>query len=398
MDVYSSVSHPLRLHAGPDALAHLPRELGRLNARRAFILCGQSVATRTPLLHRLRELLGGSCAGAHTRIGKDAPLDDVLAAVAAARDCDADLLIAVGAGSVLKAARVVAILLAESGDPLSLATQYAEGEPPISPRLLKPKLPLINVLTAATSAQNRSGAALRAGDGGARLEFFDPKTRPAAIFWDSDALLTAPPSLAVSTGVAVFWRSLMNAGAIHGANPLVQASRLHAFTLARQALPRLQDPHDAAARLDMCAAALLQNRDEDDGGRPFDAHWVARVVYALGAALFNRYSHLDQGTTHAVLTGPAIACFGDLCPDAVREMSAMLGLPASDAPDARGLADAIGALWQPLGLPARLSQLGVPADGMAAVIDAAMFNFNADRHRELSRHRDRLGALLRHAL
>ncbi|MGB3432875.1 iron-containing alcohol dehydrogenase [Achromobacter sp.] len=398
MDSYSSISHALRLHAGPDALAHLPRELGRLNARRAFILCGQSVATRTSLLRRLQELLGASCAGAYTRIGKDAPLEDVLAAVTAARACKADLLIAAGAGSVLKAARVVAILLAESGDPLDLATHYAEGMPPASPRLLKPKLPLINVLTAATSAQNRSGAALRAADGGARLEFYDPKTRPAAIFWDSEALLTAPPSLAVSTGVAVFWRALMNAGAIRGANPLVQASRLHALALARQALPRLRDPRDAAARLDMCAAALLQNRDEDDGGRPFDAHWIARAVYALGAALFNRYSHLDQGATHAILTGPAIACFGDLCPEAVREMSAMLGLPAAAAADPARLVDAIGVLLRPLGLPERLSELAVPADGMAAVIDAAMFNFNADRHRELSRHRDRLAAVLRQAL
>ncbi|QKH36909.1 iron-containing alcohol dehydrogenase [Achromobacter pestifer] len=398
MDSYSSISHSLRLHAGADALKHLPRELGRLNARRAFILCGQSVATRTPLLHRLRELLGASCAGAYTRIGKDAPLQDVLAAVDAARASEADLLIAVGAGSVLKAARVAAILLAESGDPLSLATQYAVGMPPVSPRLLKPKLPLINVLTAATSAQNRSGAALRAADGGARLEFFDPKTRPAAIFWDSEALLTAPPSLAASTGVAVFWRSLMNAGAIRGANPLVQASRLHAYALARQALPRLHDPRDAQARLDMCAAALLQNRDEDDGGRPFDAHWIARVVYALGAALFNRYAHLDQGATHAILTGPAILCFGDLCPEAVQEMSAMLGLPASAVADPSRLVAAIDELLRPLGLPARLSDLSVPADGMAAVIDAAMFNFNADRERELSRHRDRLADLLRQAL
>ncbi len=398
MDSYTSVTHPLRLHAGADALARLPGELRRLNARRAFILCGRSVATRTPLLRRLRELLGDACAGAHTGIGKDAPLEDVLAAVSAARACEADLLIAVGAGSVLKAARVVAILLAESGDAGQLATQYAEGHPPASPRLLRPKLPLINVLTAATSAQNRAGAALRAADGGPRLEFYDPKTRPAAIFWDSEALLTAPPSLAVSTGVAVFWRALMNAGAVHEANPLVQASRLHAYTLARQALPRLRDPRDAGARLDMCAAALLQNRDEDDGGRPFDAHWIARAVYALGAALFNRYAHLDQGATHALLTGPAIACFGDLCPEAVRQMGAVLGLSAAAAADPAQVVDAIGALLRPLGLPARLGELSVPADGLPAVIEAAMFNFNADRQRELSHHKDRLAALLRQAL
>src|SRR5690606_37720330 len=136
--------------------------------------------------------------------------------------------------------------------------------------------------TAATSSQHRGGAALKNPAGGPRLEYFDPKTRPAAIFWDADALLTAPPSLAHSTGLGVFWRALMNIGAVRGANPLVQASRLHAYTLALGALPRMRDPQDAEARIDMCAAALLQNRDEDDGGRPMDAHWIARSVYALG--------------------------------------------------------------------------------------------------------------------
>src|SRR5690606_20037340 len=156
----------------------------------------------------------------------------------------------------------------ESGLPETLCTQYPEDGPPISPRLSSPKVPIFNVLTAATSAQNRGGAALKHPRGGPRLEFFDPKTRPTAIFWDEDALLTAPPSLAISTGLGVFWRALMNVAAIERANPLVQASRLHAYTLAQAALPNMGDASNARARVDMCAAALLQNRDEDDGGRP----------------------------------------------------------------------------------------------------------------------------------
>ena len=394
MDGYTSITPALRLHAGEAALDHLPQELRRLKAGRAFILCGQSVATRTDLLPRLRALLGEIYAGDYTRIGKDAPLADVKAAALAAQGRQADVLIAVGAGSVLKAARVVAILIAEPGDPLSLATQYIEGKAPYSPRLNQPKLPLINVLTAATSAQHRAGAALRVDDGGARLEYYDPKTRPAAIFWDKGALLTAPPSLALSTGVGVFWRALMNAAVIRTANPLVQASRLQAFELARRALPRLRDPAEVDARMDMCAAALLQNRDEDDGGRPFDAHWVARAVYALGAALFNRVPHLDQGTTHAVLTAPAIRHFGDLCPDAMEEMGCRLGLPAATAASPDKVAAEVYRIFQGVGLPDRLQSLAVSRADLEAALEAAMFNFNADRSRELRWHRDRLWAVL----
>ena len=51
----------------------------------------------------------------------------MLAARDKARAAEADLLIAVGAGSVVQATRIVAILLAEK-DPLEkLITQYPEG-------------------------------------------------------------------------------------------------------------------------------------------------------------------------------------------------------------------------------------------------------------------------------
>lgn len=392
MAEFSSISPAVRIHAGDAALDLLPREAARLGAQRAFIVCGNSVATRTPLLARIRDLLGDRYAGAYPRMGKDAPLEDVQEAVRQAAACQADLLIAIGAGSVLKGTRVIAMALGEGGELAQLATQYPEQGAPVSPRLRRPKPPIFNVLTAATSAQNRAGAALRRGDGGPRLEFFDPKTRPAAIFWDSQALSSAPPSLALSTGLGVYWRALMNIGAVRQANPLVQASRLHAYALSRAALPRLQDPADVQARLDMCAAALLQNRDEDDGGRPFDAHWVARSVYALGAALFNCAPHLDQGATHVLMTASAIRHFADLCPDAIEQMGVALGLPAAEAARPERAIEALQSLTRELGLPHRLE--GVSEQDREQALASSLFNFNADRKRELGLHRDRLQAIL----
>lgn len=393
MERFSSIAPGVRVHAGGDALRLLPREVGRLGAQRAFVVCGNSVATRTPLLARIRDLLGERYAGAYASLGKDAPLEDVEEAVRQACACQADLLIAIGAGSVLKGARVIAMALGEGGNLAALATQYPENGAPVSPRLRRPKPPIINVLTAATSAQNRAGAALRRSNGGPRLEFFDPKTRPAAIFWDEQALASAPPSLALSTGLGVFWRALMNIGAVQQANPLVQASRLHAYTLSRSALPRMTDPQDAQARLDMCAAALLQNRDEDDGGRPFDAHWVARSVYALGAALFNAVPHLDQGSTHVVLTVPAIRHFAELCPDAVRQMGRALGVSAVDAANPDCVIEALQGLMRELGVPDRLE--GVSGASREQALASSLFNFNADRSRQLSQHQERLSAILR---
>jgi alcohol dehydrogenase class IV len=173
----------------------------------------------------MRRILGEACAGVFDEMEKESPLPAVLRARDAARSARADLLIGVGAGSVIQATRVVTILLAEQRPIEELITRYPEHGPTISPKLLAPKLPIINVLTAATSAQNRAGSAVKGAHVDHRMEFFDPKTRPVAVFWDADALLTAPVNLARTTAISVFWRAVMNLGATR-MNPLVEGGGL----------------------------------------------------------------------------------------------------------------------------------------------------------------------------
>ena len=154
---FRAVSYPWRLYCGTGALDSLPAEVARHAARRAFVICGQTVAHRTNLLTRIRDRLGDVYGGAFDRMDKDSSYPAVLAATDAARAAEADLIIAVGGGSVIVGARVTAILLAEKGTAFELMTQYPEGKPPVSPRLMAPKLPIVNVLTTPTSAMNRAG-------------------------------------------------------------------------------------------------------------------------------------------------------------------------------------------------------------------------------------------------
>lgn len=178
-------STPCRVYSGKNALGNLPAELKRNRAKRAYIICGRSVSRKTDLIRNMRALLGEACVGVYDEMGKDTPLPDVLAARDGARAAGADLLIAVGAGSVIQGVRIVAILLAEQGSPYELMTQYPEdGRAAISPRLMAPKLPIINVVTASTGAANRAGSPAKAEGLDYRMEFFDPKTRPVAVmFW-----------------------------------------------------------------------------------------------------------------------------------------------------------------------------------------------------------------------
>jgi alcohol dehydrogenase class IV len=389
---FRATAYPLRLYSGRDVLENLPAELKRHRSQRAFVVCGRSVSRKTGLVDRIAAILGPAYAGRYDEIEKDTTLASVQAATAAARAAGADLLIGVGAGSVIQGTRVVAILLAEQAPVDQLITQYPDNAPAISPKLLAPKLPIINVLTAATTAQNRAGSAVKDPARPNRMEFFDPKTRPAALFWDEEALLTAPVSLARTTGTSVFWRAIMNLGAPCMA-PLSEGDRLQAFRLARGAYPRMADPADAAARIEMCTAAFLQNRDADDGGALTEKHWPARVTYALATALFNRHAHVGQGEANSALTATVIRHFGARDPEAMALIAAAFGVIDGRPPQERAAA-AVEQAFTGAGMPVRLRELGIPRDSLGDVLEASLKNFNADPKREFLRERDVLMAVL----
>ncbi len=394
---FRAVGYPLRLYSGKDALEKLPAELKRQGARRAFIVCGRTVSRRTPLVARIRTILGQQCAGVFDEIDKDSTLNSILRARDAVRETMADLVIAVGAGSVIQATRIVVILLAETRPVAELVTQYPENAPAVSPRLDAPKLPIINVLTAPTTAQNRGGSGAKDEGSDHRLEFFDPKTRPAAIFWDADALLTAPLSLARTTAGSGVWRAVMNLGA-GGLNPLVEGDRLQAFRLARHALAKVTDPQNPQPRLELCAAALLQNREADDGGSMFAKHWVGRVTYAFATALFNIHPEVGQGEANSALTGTVMRALGGRnLPEMVRIAQALDvwedAQPAEGAPQLA--ADALDATFRGIGMPTRVGELGIPPESAERILAHALKNFNADPKREFTREREALFALLR---
>lgn len=375
-----------RVYSGHDALSALPGDLKRLGIERAVIVCGRTVSRTTPLIEMIRSLMGNRCAAVFVEAGRHSDEVVVQRVVDLARRVGADGFVGVGAGSVIMTVRLAAIVLAEARPVEDLVTVYDEEELVArSPRLDAPKLPIINVLTAPTNAQNRAGSAMRREGAGRRLEMFDPKTRPSSIYWDARALMTAPARLAAASGLATFWWSFMMLGGVEQCNPLARADRLQSFSIARRALPRMGED-DAAARIEMCAASFLQNRDEDSGGAPFEVHWVFRVCYALGSGIFTADDALDPGHVYACLTGPAIAHFGD------RNLAEMRAMCQELEPHDHGsLADAGPAQLAEVsrgfltrhGAPSRLRDLGVPRDRLTVIRDFALKNFNADRKREL---------------
>ena len=384
---------PVHLYSGDGALSHLPSELSQVDARRAVILCGRSVHAKTGLIQHIEQILGARCAGVFSEISEGAPSECIERAAEFARDLACDALIAVGAGSVIKGTRVVAMLMGEGMPLAEMATRYGVDGKPVSTRLHKPKIPIFNVLTAPTTAQNRAGSALRMSGSLHQLEFFDPKTRPKAIFWDPIALATAPASLISSTGVEVFFFALMGLGSAPQSNALVAPSRTQAWQLAHAAMTQLDDLN---SRLDLCAAAFLQNRDEDDGGQPLKTHLVARAAYALSVAVFNRCEGLTQSHGYAALSGASVRKLGLLCDAAMSEIGTHLGIAPNqrDSGYLNRVASAIDDAFVGFGWPVKLPAKSVRAVGVDELVSFAVRNYNANSDGALTRHAELLTATL----
>jgi alcohol dehydrogenase class IV len=378
---FRATGYSWRLHCGLDAIeSGLADAVRRAGAKRAFVVCSASVSRRTEMVRRITAALQDRFCGVFDGIEKDSSFASVCRARDAAQAAGADLLIAAGGGSVIVATRAVAIFMAEAGDPFALMTQYPEGRPAYSPRLTAPKLPIINIPTTPTSAMNRAGTGLRNPDLDHRMEYFDPKTRPVAIFLDEGALMSAPPELIRSTGTTVFATTL---GAMSqlGLNPLAEGDRDHAFRLAFRAYPRLVDAQDdAGLRLDLAIAAFLQNRMEDDGAARFRGG-AFTGNYAVSTALHVRYPHVGQGESTAVVHAAGIRIAEAIDPQSARQVAEAAGVwreGMDPRAAALAVADMLEALYRRAGVPVRLRDLDIPRPDLPAIARETIENFNAN--------------------
>lgn len=379
-ELFRSAGYAWRLFSGPGAIeAQLAGAVQREGRERAFVVCSPSIVARTDTVRRIEAAIGDRFVGVFDRIENDSTYASVEAATAAARAAKADLLIAVGGGSVIVAARAVAIFLGEAGDPFTLMTQYAEGARPVSPRLEAPKPPIINIPTTPTSAMNRAGTGLKNADLDHRMEYFDPKTRPSAIFLDDAALMTAPANVLRSTATTVFASLVATVGDAH-ANPLVEGDLAQAFRLGSTAYLCLADgADDAVLRRELALAAFLQNRAEDDG-RAMRSRGAFASDYAAATALHLKYPAVGQGESTSVLHASTIRTGAP--PDSRAAEATARALDCwrggMDAPQAASsVAARLEEIYEKAGMPTRLRDLPVTRDDLPGIAAETVKNFNA---------------------
>lgn len=366
-------SFPLSVHAGKGALEQLRGEVDRTKAKRALVICGKSIATKTDLLGRIQANLGEKYAGAFTGVETASPLPAVLNGTAAAREAGADLIIAVGGGSAMVTARAIIILLAEKGDIRELCTQYPPGKAPVSPKLLAPKIPNILVVTTPSTAMTRAGTAVIDVLAQHRLELFDPKTRPFAMIWDDEALLTAPANIYLSSSASGL-SGILTGAAAPRTNPISHADLLHALRLSIECLPMMRtDPNNVTVRMNLVAASFLANRALDGlSTRAFG------LVSAFAHVIDTLYPDLDHGGSQSVSTSWGMRFNLEQASAGLARLAQALGiadgLPEKEA--AKRAPDFIDEFYRGLGMPVRLREANIPREDIDRIAQDTMSTFH----------------------
>ena len=124
-------------------------------------------------------------------------LDTARAALRAAVDVGADVVIAIGGGSALDLGKSVAMLLGNGGDPLDYLEVIGRGRP-----ITAPSVPFAAVpTTAGTGAEVTENAVLASPDHGRKASLRSPLMMPRLALVDPLLTLGCPPTVTAASGL-----------------------------------------------------------------------------------------------------------------------------------------------------------------------------------------------------
>ncbi|MEM1315014.1 MAG: iron-containing alcohol dehydrogenase [Pseudomonadota bacterium] len=336
-----------------EAIAALAEKRG---AARILLIASRTLAEGTEEIARIEAALGARHAGTHVGIAPHVPRPDVVAAADAARAAGADLIAAVGGGSVIDCAKIVPWLLANGIEDAAGMEAVRYGAPVEAPPA-PPQLRVIAAPTTLSGGEFNPLAGATEPATGAKQGYLHRLLAPAAVVLDPALTRHTPDWLFLSTGVRALDHAFETLQALRS-NPVADGQARLALSFLLDGLTRVKaDGEDLAARF-ACLMGVWQAMMPIVAGVPMGASHA--IGHVLGGLCGVPHGHTSCVMTPAVMRwnaeDPAVAA-------RQRAISAAFGAP--DAPAAE-LADGF---IRGLGQPRSLGEVGVGEDRFGAIAD-----------------------------
>lgn len=280
--------------------------------------------------------------------------NQVLACLELYRESGADGVVALGGGSPMDLAKAVALLATHEG-PLEKYGVTKRGM-----KLIGKIAPLVAIPTTSGTGSEVSVGAVVILNSGRKETIVSPNLIPPVALCDPELTLALPASLTAATGMDAVTHCI-EAVLSPAVNPPLEAIGY--------------DGIERAVGEGWLKRAVADGADRDARWHMMMASFEGALAFGKGLGAVHALSHsagrlpglrLHHGTLNALFLAPVLRFSEGVAPEKYAKIRRAMGLgPKSD------LAEAIEALNAELGLPAKLSGLGVTQAMVGDVVDYA---------------------------
>ena len=265
-----------------DAVSALPIVMDKLGYKRAFLVTSRTLNTTTDAIHRIETSLGERFAGVTDQVGSHAPLENVLTAARLARDVEADVIVAIGGGSVLDLSKVVQLCLTdETFEKEALLALQGKVLPDLSDYLYgstkRPTVRQIAIPTTMSTAEWTAGSTPKDEATQLKARFLIKHGGPEVILYDPDIAALTPANLLFATAIRGLDHAINTRCALEP-HPIAGHCAELAVKLFVENLPRLkQDQTDREAMVNCQFATSLCGLGQMTVLHGF-SHWMVHII------------------------------------------------------------------------------------------------------------------------
>jgi len=243
-----------RIVYGRPAEEAVVAEVERCGARRVLVTSTRSLTRlENGPLQRVEKALGPRHVGTYASIRSHSPREDVVAGASAARAAGADLMVAIGGGSVIDATKAMLLCLWHGLDAVEAMEPYRSGfERGYNPTIVPPAEPvrMISVSTTLSASEFTDSAGVTHSATNTKQSFRHRLMVPRCVILDPSATLSTPEWLLLCTGI----RAVDHAAEGYcspRASLVTEALSLLGLRLLSRALSAIKrSPSDLAPRLE----------------------------------------------------------------------------------------------------------------------------------------------------
>ena len=353
----SLINYVTKIQFGYDSLQTLAAEAERAGMKRPMIVTDVGVR-RAGIVDKVIAALDASTPPAIFDATPPNPNESaVRAAVELYLSTECDGIIAVGGGSSIDLAKGVAVCATHEGPLQSFAV--IEGG---LDRITAATAPLIAIPTTAGTGSEVGRGAILILDDGRKVGVISPYVIPRVAICDPELTLGLPSMLTAATGMDAIAHCIETFMA-PAFNPAADGIALDGLWRAWQHIERATaEPGDREARLNMMSASM-------QGALAFQKG--LGCVHSLSHALGGINPKLHHGTLNAIFL-PAVVHFNADSASVRDERKLERLRHAMGLAEGADIGHAIEDMTRRLGLPTRLSEIGVDESLFAGIVEGAL--------------------------